>query len=216
MSNEKDRKGICSARKENGLTCAGCEYSEECKEREHLETSLPEDIRPGTKQERIYWLLNSGATAKEIIKSKEFASESVYIVARKHFPEALKKGFGAPKKTHGEDAPAIFTKQIKEEKPEQKPQKAEQKPEKVEQNQEKPEENKAIAAVKDYLEETLKETPKLSKKILELDRNIRAAADIEKTLKALKAAKNLLEDGKVITVYRILDNIITHWEEEET
>ena len=177
--NQKEKDEICNARKNSGLSCKGCQYHANCDKasEKYIEKpeglkSTPADIRPGTKQEKIYFMLKEGKTAAEIIKTKEFAAESVYIVARKHFPEAISKTIRADTKAEKED--------------------------------------KAIAAVKDYLQEE----PKVSEKILALDRRMRALEDIEKILKALKIAKERLEDGKVIDVYKILDNIITHMEGE--
>ena len=87
MKKSRDKAEICKVRKESGLTCGGCQYHEEC-EAEKSE-GLPEGIKSGTKQAKIYGLLKSGKTTKEIIATKEFAPESVYIVARKHFPDAI-------------------------------------------------------------------------------------------------------------------------------
>ena len=87
---DKEREEICETRKGAGLNCNGCQYKEKC-QGEKVDFVLPEDIKPGTKQAKIYWELKSGKTAAEIIKTKEFASESVYIVARKHFPNAISK-----------------------------------------------------------------------------------------------------------------------------
>ena len=82
MKGDKEREEICKTRKDAGLNCNGCQYKEKC-QGEKVDFVLPEDIKPGTKQAKIYWELKSGKTAAEIIKTKEFASESVYIVARK-------------------------------------------------------------------------------------------------------------------------------------
>ena len=90
MKGDKEREEICKTRKDAGLNCNGCQYKEKC-QGEKVDFVLPEDIKPGTKQAKIYWELKSGKTAAEIIKTKEFASESVYIVARKHFPNAISK-----------------------------------------------------------------------------------------------------------------------------
>ena len=96
------RTEICKTRKSAGLSCNGCQYGEDCEEKKQKETEgLPADVKPGTKQAKIYGLLKDGQTAKEIIATKEFAPESVYIVARKHFPDAIEK---PPKKSkQGED-----------------------------------------------------------------------------------------------------------------
>lgn len=87
----RERNEICKARKDSGLSCNGCQYTEGCEILKKEAEELPEDIKPGTKQAKIYKLLKEGKKAAEIIKTKEFASESVYIVARKHFPDALAK-----------------------------------------------------------------------------------------------------------------------------
>ena len=97
------RTEICKARKSAGLSCNGCQYGDDCEEKKQKETTdgIPADIKPGTKQAKIYGLLKEGKTAKEIIATKEFAPESVYIVARRHFPDAIEK---QPKKSkQGED-----------------------------------------------------------------------------------------------------------------
>lgn len=91
MKTDKEREEICKARKNSGLSCNGCQYKEGCEILKKEAEELPEDIKPGTKQARIYRMLKEGKKAAEIIKTKEFASESVYIVARKHFPDALAK-----------------------------------------------------------------------------------------------------------------------------
>ena len=93
MNKERDKEEICKIRKSSGLNCNGCQYKESCTG-EKVEHVLPEGMRPGTKQAKIYWELKSGKTAKEVIATKEFASESVYIVARKYFPEAIEKRGG--------------------------------------------------------------------------------------------------------------------------
>lgn len=87
----RERNEICKARKDSGLSCNGCQYAEGCEILKKEAEELPEDIKPGTKQAKIYRLLKEGKKAAEVIKTKEFASESVYIVARKHFPDALAK-----------------------------------------------------------------------------------------------------------------------------
>ena len=91
MKKEQAKAEICKTRKAAGLSCNGCQYGEDCEEKKQKETadSIPADIKPGTKQAKIYGLLKDGQTAKEIIATKEFAPESVYIVARKHFPDAI-------------------------------------------------------------------------------------------------------------------------------
>ena len=94
MKGDKEREEICKTRKDAGLNCNGCQYKEKC-QGEKVDFVLPEDIKSGTKQAKIYWELKSGKTAAEIIKTKEFASESVYIVARKHFPDAITKNGSA-------------------------------------------------------------------------------------------------------------------------
>lgn len=157
-------------------------------EKEIIEDEIPEEILTRCQKGDLWQLgehrlicgdstekatlekLKEGKTAAEIIKTKEFAPESVYIVARKHFPDAISKTIRADTKAEKED--------------------------------------KAVAAVKDYLQEE----PKVSEKILALERRMRAADDMDKILNALKVAKERLEDGKVIDVYKILDNIITHME----
>lgn len=91
MKKEQAKAEICRTKKDVGLSCNGCQYGEDCEEKQQKETAdgIPADIKPGTKQAKIYGLLKDGQTAKEIIATKEFAPESVYIVARKHFPDAI-------------------------------------------------------------------------------------------------------------------------------
>ena len=103
MKKSRDKAEICKVRKESGLTCGGCQYHEEC-EAEKSE-GLPEGIKSGTKQAKIYGLLKSGKTTKEIIQSKEFASESVYIVARRYFPDSLDKTKSKPRKKEQLETP---------------------------------------------------------------------------------------------------------------
>ena len=92
------REEICRTRRQSKLSCIGCQYSDSCDKKD-----LPEDVKPGTKQSRIYGLLKEGKTAKEIIATKEFASESVYIVARKYFPDAIDKTKGGARKKEEPD-----------------------------------------------------------------------------------------------------------------
>ena len=179
-----ERNEICKARKDSGLSCNGCQYKEKC-QGEKVDFILPEDIKPGMKQSKIYWELKSGKTAAEIIKTKEFASESVYIVARKYFPDAITKNRSARarlKKAAG--------KVIDKENYFGKPEKAAE--EKV------PETDERIL----NLEKMIRDGEKLQEK----------CKTITVILKDTKAA---LEEGKIIETYNKLQKMIEYMEAEK-
>jgi hypothetical protein len=181
MKGDKEREEICKTRKDAGLNCNGCQYKEKC-QGEKVDFVLPEDIKPGTKQSKIYWELKSGKTAAEIIKTKEFASESVYIVARKYFPDAITKNGNARarlKKAAGK----VIDKENYFGKPEQLPK------EKI------PETDERIL----NLEKMIRDGEKLQEK----------CKTITVILKDTKAA---LEEGKIIETYNKLQKMIEYME----
>ena len=185
MKGDKEREEICKTRKDAGLNCNGCQYKEKC-QGEKVDFVLPEDIKPGTKQAKIYWELKSGKTAAEIIKTKEFASESVYIVARKHFPDAIAKNGSARirlKKAAGKviDKENYFG---KKEQPEV------------------PDKNVGNIEKIKNLEKMIRDGEKLQEK----------CQMITSILKSTKAA---LEEGKIIETYNKLQKMIEYMEEEE-
>lgn len=205
MKTDKEREEICKTRKNAGLNCNGCQYKEKC-QGEKVDFVLPEDIKPGTKQAKIYWELKSGKTAAEIIKTKEFASESVYIVARKHFPDAISKPGNAKvrvKKAAGKviDKENYFGKS-------EIPEKA---MEMVKAYLEKPETEKNIKA-----KEEPEPTPEIDERILNLERMIRDGEKLqekcEKITVILKNTKAALEEGKIIETYNKLQKMIEYME----
>ena len=188
MKGDKEREEICKTRKDTGLNCNGCQYKEKC-QGEKVDFILPEDIKPGTKQSKIYWELKSGKTAAEIIKTKEFASESVYIVARKYFPDAITKNRSARarlKKAAGK----VIDKENYFGKPEQLP--------KVKAPEEK--------------------DPEIDERILNLEKMIRDGEKLqekcEKITAILKDTKAALEEGKIIETYNKLQKMIEYMEAE--
>ena len=175
MKGDKEREEICKTRKDAGLNCNGCQYKEKC-QGEKVDFVLPEDIKPGTKQAKIYWELKSGKTAAEIIKTKEFASESVYIVARKHFPDAITKN-GSARARVKKAAGKVIDKENYFGKPEQLP-------------KEKAPEEKA---------------PEIDKRILNLEKIIKDEEKrrimMGELRGELKYAKKMLEEGEIVKCY---------------
>lgn len=225
MKGDKEREEICKTRKDAGLNCNGCQYKEKC-QGEKVDFVLPEDIKPGTKQAKIYWELKSGKTAAEIIKTKEFASESVYIVARKHFPNAITKNGSARsrlKKAAGKviDKENYFGKS-------EIPAKAMQM---VEAYLEKPETEKEIKAKEETIEFVehyfdKKEEPEVPdknvgniEKIKNLEKMIRDGEKLQEKCKTitviLKDTKAALEEGKIIETYNKLQKMIEYMEVEK-
>lgn len=189
MKSDKEREEICKTRKDAGLNCNGCQYKEKC-QGEKVDFVLPEDIKPGTKQAKIYWELKSGKTAAEIIKTKEFASESVYIVARKHFPNAIGKP-GNAKARVKKASVKVIDKENYFGKSEQLPKKK------------APE----------------KEAPEVDERILNLEKMIRDGEKLQEKCKTitviLKNTKAALEEGKIIETYNKLQKMIEYMEEEK-
>ena len=199
MKGDKEREEICKTRKDAGLNCNGCQYKEKC-QGEKVDFVLPEDIKPGTNQAKIYWELKSGKTAAEIIKTKEFASESVYIVARKHFPDAISKPGNAKarlKKAAGKviDKDNYFG---KSEIPEKAMEMAKAYPEKPE----VPDKNIGNIEKIKNLEKMIRDGEKLQEKC-------------EKITAILKNTKAALEEGKIIETYNKLQKMIEYMEEEK-
>ena len=188
MKGDKEREEICKTRKDTGLNCNGCQYKEKC-QGEKVDFVLPEDIKPGTKQAKIYWELKSGKTAAEIIKTKEFASESVYIVARKHFPNAITKN-GSARSRLKKAAGKVIDKENYFGKPEQLPK-----------------EN----APKEKVPET-------DERILNLEKMIRDGEKLQEKCRTitviLKDTKAALEEGKIIETYNKLQKMIEYMEAE--
>lgn len=195
MKGDKEREEICKTRKDAGLNCNGCQYKEKC-QGEKVDFVLPEDIKPGTKQAKIYWELKSGKTAAEIIKTKEFASESVYIVARKHFPNAISKP-GNAKARVKKAAGKVIDKENYFGKSEQMPK------EKAPKEQpEVPDKNVGNMEKIKNLEKMIRDGEKLQEK----------CKTITVILKNTKAA---LEEGKIIETYNKLQKMIEYMEEEK-
>ena len=195
MKGDKEREEICKTRKDAGLNCNGCQYKEKC-QGEKVDFVLPEDIKPGTKQAKIYWELKSGKTAAEIIKTKEFASESVYIVARKHFPNAISKP-GNAKARVKKAAGKVIDKENYFGKSEQMPK------EKAPKEQpEVPDKNVGNMEKIKNLEKMIRDGEKLQEK----------CQMITAILKNTKAA---LEEGKIIETYNKLQKMIEYMEEEK-
>ena len=185
MKGDKEREEICKTRKDAGLNCNGCQYKEKC-QGEKVDFVLPEDIKSGTKQAKIYWELKSGKTAAEIIKTKEFASESVYIVARKHFPDAITKN-GSAKIRLKKAAGKVIDKENyfgKKEQPEV------------------PDKNVGNIEKIKNLKKMIKDGEKLQEK----------CKTITVILKDTKAA---LEEGKIIETYNKLQKMIEYMEVEK-
>lgn len=186
MKTDKEREEICKARKNSGLSCNGCQYKEGCEILKKEAEELPEDIKPGTKQARIYRMLKEGKKAAEIIKTKEFASESVYIVARKHFPDALAK----PQKKEDERMQKAL--QIVEEYMKVKPETP-----KEEQPLPKAEVNPKIV---------------MYERIIKEDMNWKSAK--VKTMKYLETVKTKLEQGELVEAYSMIQDIIESYRNE--
>lgn len=191
----KEKDEICRTRKSAKLGCAGCQYTDSCSEykeaqepkaAELKDEGIPADIKPGTKQAKIYGMLKEGMKAADIIRTKEFAPESVYIVARKHFPEALAK---PQKKEDSQMQKALqIVKDYMDEKPEAK---TEEKP------LPKAEVNPKIA---------------LYEKIIKEGRNWKDAK--LKTMKYLETVKTKLEQGELIEAFTMLQDIIEAYRKE--
>ena len=207
-----ERNEICKARKDSGLSCNGCQYKEKC-QGEKVDFVLPEDIKPGTKQAKIYWELKSGKTAAEIIKTKEFASESVYIVARKHFPDAITKNGSARsrlKKAAGKviDKENYFGKS-------EIPEKA------IETEKEIKAKEETMEFIEHYFDK--KEQPEVPdknvgniEKIKNLEKMIRDGEKLQEKCQVitviLKDTKAALEEGKIIETYNNLQKMIEYME----
>ena len=191
----KEKDEICRTRKNAKLGCAGCQYTDSCSEykeaqglkpEELKEEGIPADIKPGTKQAKIYGMLKDGMKAADIIRTKEFAPESVYIVARRHFPEALSK---PQKKEDSQMQKALqIVKEYMDEKPEAKTE---------EQPLPKAEVNPKIA---------------LYEKIIKEGRNWKDAK--LKTMKYLETVKTKLEQGELIEAFTMLQDIIEAYRKE--
>lgn len=183
MNKERDKEEICKIRKSSGLNCNGCQYKETC-QGEKVEFVLPEDIKPGTKQAKIYWELKSGKTAAEVIKTKEFASESVYIVARKHFPNAISKPGNAKarvKKKEGKviDKENYFGKSEKE--------------------------KEMVEFIEHYFDKKEEPAPEIDERILKLDKKLNG---INKAKEYMMEAKKHLENGMIIKCYNAIAEAI--------
>lgn len=222
MKKEQAKAEICRTRKSSGLSCNGCQYGEECEEKQQKETAdgIPADIKPGTKQAKIYGLLKDGQTTKEIIATKEFAPESVYIVARKHFPDAItpngKNVERVNKAKQGEDAALKAVKEFIEE--------SEKKIEERAEEEEKPKPTLGgivMKAIEEYMEPIKKylEPPaEINPKIVMYERIIKEKMNWKdakiKTMKYLEAVKTKLEQGELIEVYTMLQDIIEAYRKE--
>ena len=227
MSRNKDKEKaeICKARKDSGLSCNGCAFREDCNEikaaaaesepevtTETSTVELPDGMRPGTKQAKIYGLLKKGQTAKEIVATKEFAPESVYIVARKYFPDAISpnnknvarvKKETAEKDRKREDAAVKAVMEFLEE--------SEKKME--ERNKREDEQmQKALHIVKEAYK---KEQPKVDERIIRLEQMVKDGEKCEVIATVLKDAKEALEDGKIIETYKKLQQMIEYLEVEK-
>ena len=199
MKGDKEREEICKTRKDAGLNCNGCQYKEKC-QGEKVDFVLPEDIKPGTKQAKIYWELKSGKTAAEIIKTKEFASESVYIVARKHFPDAITKN-GSARSRLKKAAGKVIDKENyfgKSEISEKAMEMAKAYPEQPE----VPDKNVGNIEKIKNLEKMIRDGEKLQEKC-------------EKITSYLKNTKAALEEGKIIETYNKLQKMIEYMEVEK-
>ena len=169
-------------------------------------------MRPGTKQAKIYGLLKKGQTAKEIVATKEFAPESVYIVARKYFPDAISpnnknvarvKKETAEKDRKREDAAVKAVMEFLEE--------SEKKME--ERNKREDEQmQKALHIVKEAYK---KEQPKVDERIIRLEQMVKDGEKCEVIATVLKDAKEALEDGKIIETYKKLQQMIEYLEVEK-
>ena len=210
MSRNKDKEKaeICKARKDSGLNCNGCAYREECDEIKAAaaepetevtaETSaeeLPDGMRPGTKQAKIYGLLKGGQTAKEIVATKEFAPESVYIVARKYFPDAI-----SPNNKN--------VARVKKETAEKKME------ERVEEKPKSTLADGVLRAIKEFLEPPTEINPKIARleKTIKEEKNWKDAK--LKTMKYLENVKTKLEEGELIEAYTMLQEIIEAYRKE--
>lgn len=219
MNQERDKEEICKIRKSSGLNCNGCQYKESCTG-EKVEHVLPEGMRPGTKQAKIYWELKSGKTAKEVIATKEFASESVYIVARKYFPDAIEKRGGVKPRVKKKAGKVIDKENYfgKSEIPEKAMVKA---------YLEKPETEKEIKAkeatmefIEHYFDKKDPEpAPKIDERILKLEKMIKDGEKLQEKCKTitviLKDTKAALEEGKIIETYNKLQKMIEYMEVEK-
>ena len=195
MKINKEKDEICRTRKSAKLGCAGCQYTDRCSEykeaqglkpEEPKDEGIPADIKPNTKQAKIYGMLKEGMKAVDIIRTKEFAPESVYIVARRHFPEALAK---PQKKEDSQMQKALqIVKDYMDEKPETKTE---------EQPLPKAEVNPKIA---------------LYEKIIKEGRNWKTAK--LKTMKYLETVKTKLEQGELIEAFTMLQDIIEAYRKE--
>ena len=226
MKGDKEREEICKTRKDAGLNCNGCQYREKC-HGEKVDFVLPEDIKPGTKQAKIYWELKSGKTAAEIIKTKEFASESVYIVARKHFPDAITKNGSARsrlKKAAGKviDKDNYFGKSEIPEKAMETEKEVKAKEETMEFVEKAKE--KTMEFVEHYFDKKEQsEVPDKNvgniEKIKNLEKMIRDGEKLqekcEKITVILKNTKAALEEGKIIETYNNLQKMIEYMEGEK-
>ena len=210
MKSDKEREEICKTRKDAGLNCNGCQFKEKC-QGEKVDFVLPEDIKPGTKQAKIYWELKSGKTAAEIIKTKEFASESVYIVARKHFPNAIGKPGNAKarvKKAAGKviDKENYFGKS-------EVPKKA------METEKEIKAKEETMEFIEHYFDKKEDPAPEIDERILNLEKMIRDGEKLQEKCKTitviLKDTKAALEEGKIIETYNKLQKMIEYMEEEK-
>ena len=196
----KEKDEICRTRKNAKLGCTGCQYTDSCSEykeaqgpkaaelkpEESKDEGIPADIKPGTKQAKIYGMLKDGMKAADIIRTKEFAPESVYIVARRHFPEAIVK---PQKKEDSQMQKALqIVKEYIDEKPEAKTE---------EQPLPKAEVNPKIAFFEKIIKEGMNwKTAKL------------------KTMKYLETVKTKLEQGELIEAFTMLQDIIEAYRKE--
>ena len=202
MKKEQAKAEICKARKSAGLSCNGCQYGDDCEEKKQKETvdGIPADIKPGTKQAKIYGLLKSGKTTKEIIQSKEFASESVYIVARRYFPDSLDKTKSKPRKKEQLETP--------------------ENPNMVA----KPIEETTMQAIKEYLaedeepEKTAEPAPEIDERILEMERIIKEeknrGVQRGQAMGELRYAIRMLEDGEIVKCYAAIKKALELMEGE--
>jgi hypothetical protein len=221
MKSDKEREEICKTRKDAGLNCNGCQYKEKC-QGEKVDFILPEDIKPGTKQAKIYWELKSGKTAAEIIKTKEFASESVYIVARKHFPNAISKP-GNAKARVKKAADKVIDKENyfgKSEIPEKAMEMAKAHLEKTETEKEIKAKEETMEFIEHYFDKKEPDpAPKIDERILNLEKMIRDGEKLQEKCQTitviLKDTKAALEEGKIIETYNKLQKMIEYMEVEK-